>query len=72
MLEFQLFAQHAKPCDFVAVAGYGDCGPAYLCTDQAFAEGGYEPSAANTGPGSEAPLKNAIQGLLGLRVPTKP
>ena len=66
MLDFQLFAQQAKPSAFVAVAGYGDAGPAYICTDQAIAEGGYEPSATNVGPGSEARLKNAIQGLLGL------
>jgi len=72
MLDFQLFAQQAKPREFVAVAGCGDCGPAYLCTDKAFVEGGYEPSAANAGPGSAALLKNAIQGLLGLRVPAKP
>jgi hypothetical protein len=66
MLEFQLFAQQAKPRDFVAVAGYGDCGPAYICTDKALSEGGYEPSATNVGQGSEALLKNAIQALLGL------
>jgi hypothetical protein len=66
MLAFQFFAQQAQPLDFVAVAGYGDCGPAYLCTDQALAEGGYEPSASNVGPGSEARLQRAIQSLLGL------
>ena len=71
MLDFQLFAQRTRPRDFVAVAGYGDCGPAYLCTDAAIAEGGYEPSAANVGPGTEAALKNAIQALLGLRIPRR-
>jgi hypothetical protein len=65
MLEFQLFAQQARPSDFVAVAGYGDCGCAYICTDQAIAEGGYEPNASNVGKGSEAALKKAIQALLG-------
>jgi hypothetical protein len=65
MLEFQLFAQQAKPGDFVAVAGYGDCGCAYICTDKAIAEGGYEPSASNVGKGSEAALKKAILALLG-------
>jgi hypothetical protein len=68
MLDFQLFAQQTAPNDFVAVAGYGDCGPAYICTDQALAEGGYEPSATNVGKGSEATLKSAIQALLGLGV----
>jgi hypothetical protein len=70
MLDYQLFAQQAKPRDFVAVAGYGDCGPAYICTDQALAEGGYEPSASNVGKGSEALLKKAIQALLGELPPT--
>jgi hypothetical protein len=65
MLDYQLFAQQAKPRDFVAVAGYGDCGPAYICTDKAIAEGGYEPSATNVGKGSEAILKQGIQTLLG-------
>jgi hypothetical protein len=65
MVGFQFFAQQAKPRDFVAVAGYGDCGSAYICTDQALAEGGYEPSATNVGPGAEALLKNAIRVLLG-------
>jgi hypothetical protein len=65
MLEFQLFAQQARPADFAAVAGYGDCGPAYICTDKAIAEGGYEPSASNVGRGSEALLKQAIKALLG-------
>jgi hypothetical protein len=65
MLEFQLFAQQARPNDFVAVAGYGDCGCAYICTDKAIADGGYEPSASNVGKGSEAQLKSAITSLLG-------
>jgi hypothetical protein len=68
MLDFQLFAQQAKPRDFVAVAGYGDCGCAYICTDKAIAEGGYEPSASNVGQGSEALLKKAIQALLGASI----
>ena len=72
MVGFQLYAQQAEPRDFVAVAGYGDCGSAYICTDQAIAEGGYEPSASNVGPGSEARLKDAIQALLGARGSAKP
>ena len=72
MVAFQFFAQQTKPRDFVAVAGYGDCGPAYICTDQALAEGGYEPSATNVGPGSEARLKNAIQALLGEHASARP
>lgn len=64
MLEFQRFAQRTQPGHFVAVAGYGDCGSAYICTDQAIAEGGYEPSATNVGLGSEARLKRVIRLLL--------
>jgi hypothetical protein len=65
MLEFQRYAQRLRPEDFVAVAGYGDTSPGYLCTDQAFAQGGYEPSASNAGPGTEALVKEAIRKLLG-------
>jgi hypothetical protein len=65
MLEFQSYAQRLRPESFVAVAGYGDISPGYLCTDQAFAQGGYEPSASNAGPGTEALLKEAIRKLLG-------
>ncbi len=49
---------------FVAVAGYGDCGPAYIPTAEAFDQGGYEVTMAWTGPGSEAVLKTAIRRLV--------
>lgn len=65
MLEFQKFAQRTKPNDFVAVAGYGDCGSAYVCTDAAFTEGGYEPVATNLTPGAEQLVKASIRRLLG-------
>ncbi len=65
MLEFQKFAQRSKPGDFVAVAGYGDCGSAYICTDEAFREGGYELVATNLAPGGESLLKASIRRLLG-------
>ncbi len=64
MLEFQKFAQRVSPAGFIAVAGYGDVAPGYLCTDEAFPQGGYEPSASNAGPGTEPALKSAIQALL--------
>ena len=69
MIDYQQFAQRSRPGDFVAVAGYGDCGTAYICTDKALTEGGYEPSATNVGQGSEALLKSAIQALLGNTLP---
>ncbi|MBI5397554.1 MAG: hypothetical protein HZA91_19835 [Verrucomicrobia bacterium] len=65
LLEFQKFAQRCKRDDFVAVAGYGDCGSAYICTDEAFREGGYGPSATNLAPGAEPLLKASIRRLLG-------
>ncbi len=67
MVAYQLFAQHAAPGEFVAVAAYTDTGTGYICTDKAFEEGGYEPGATNVGPGSEALLKAAIVELLGVK-----
>jgi len=64
MLEFQNYARGLRPGRFTAVAGYGDISPGYLCTDQAHAEGGYEPSASHAGPGTEARVKKAIQELM--------
>lgn len=64
MVEFQKYALSLRPDRFVAVAGYGDIAPGYLCTDRAMAEGGYEPGAANAGPGVEAALKEVIRKLL--------
>ena len=65
MLAFQLYAQRFRPARFVAVAGLGDDGTGYICTDEAVREGGYEPGASRVGPGSEAKLKEAIRQLLG-------
>jgi hypothetical protein len=67
MIEFQRFAQLERPDAFVAVAAYGDCGPGYVCTDEAYEQGGYEPTATRTAPGSEEALKSAIRHLLGLK-----
>jgi len=65
-IEFQLYAQQQLPEDFVAVAGYGDGGPSYICTDESYGQGGYEPGASAVELGSEARLKAAIRQLLGL------
>lgn len=65
MVAFQLYAQQLLSDDFVAVAGYGDGCTNYICTEQAFQEGGYEPSASTVGPQSEALLRDAIRRLLG-------
>jgi hypothetical protein len=63
-VEFQLHALSLRPDRFVAVAGYGDGSPGYICLDKAFSEGGYEPTAARVGPPTELRLKAAISDLL--------
>ncbi len=64
MVEYQRFAREIKPGAHVAVAAYGDLGPGYICTEQAFREGGYEPSASHVAPTTEPVLKDAIVRLL--------
>ena len=66
MIEFQLYAQRIMPNRFVAVAGYGDGGCGYVCTEEAFEEGGYEPTASLVAPKSEAVVKKAIRHLIGV------
>ena len=66
MIEFQLYAQKLLPNALVAVAENGDWSPGYVCTEKAFAEGGYEPSASNVVPHSETILKAAIRNVLGV------
>ena len=65
-VEYQLLAQQLDPQAFVAVAGYGDGGPGYLCTHGAFSEGGYEPTSSHVVAESEAELRAAIARLLGV------
>lgn len=65
LLEFQKYALEVGKDRFVAVAGYGDISPGYLCPDVAFEQGGYEPSASNAAPGTEARVKEVIRELLG-------
>ena len=66
MVCFQRFAQGLLPKAFVAVAGYGDGGPGYLCPATAYREGGYEPTASRVKPESEPLLRKAIAALLGV------
>jgi hypothetical protein len=61
---YQLLAQKLGGERFVAVAGYGDCGCGYLCTEAAYAEGGYEPTASFVGPRSQYALQDAIARLV--------
>jgi len=59
-IEYQLHAQTCLPDTFVCVAGYGDDGPGYLPTKDAYWQGGYEPTVALTDPSSEATLHAAM------------
>jgi hypothetical protein len=65
LLEFQKYALSLAKGEFVAVAGYGDISPGYLCPDVAYEQGGYEPGASNAAPGTEARVKETIKKLLG-------
>ncbi len=64
MIEYQLFAQRYVPDRTVLVGAYGDCGPSYICTEESFKQGGYEPSSAGCPPSTEAKLKETIQQVL--------
>jgi hypothetical protein len=63
-IEYQLFAQKQRPDLFVCTAGYGDGGPGYLPTREAYSEGGYEIGVALAGPSCEEKLQRAIRTLL--------
>lgn len=63
-VEYQLAAQKMRPDAVVNVAAYGDDGPGYIPTAKAYLEGGYEPTVALAGPGSEEILLNAMRKLL--------
>jgi hypothetical protein len=63
-VEYQLAAQKMRPDRHVCVAGYGDGGPGYLPTDDAFLQGGYEPTVALAAP-CEKLLKTTMQRVLG-------
>jgi hypothetical protein len=63
-IEYQLKAQSLRKDKFVCVAGYGDDGPGYIPTAQAYFEGGYETTVALAAPESEAILGETISKLL--------
>ena len=46
-VEYQLRAQASVPDRFVACAAYGDCGPWYIPTADAYPQGGYAVSVAS-------------------------
>ena len=63
-VEYQLFAAQQRPRGFVAVAAYGDGGPWYIPTANAYDEGGYEPSNSYVAPTTEKLLQDSIVALL--------
>jgi hypothetical protein len=66
-VEYQLAAKKMRPDLHVAMAAYGDYGPAYIGTTVAYSEGGYEtsPRASNVAPEVEPILMDAMKRLLG-------
>jgi hypothetical protein len=66
-VEYQLAAKKMRPDLHVAMAAYGDYGPAYIGTAVAYSEGGYEtsPRASNVAPEVEPILMHAMKRLLG-------
>lgn len=66
-VEYQLYAQQARPDRFVAAAPYGDCGPGYIPTREAYAEGGYEAGPpALVAPEADSTMRASIDNLLQL------
>ena len=65
-VEYQLSAKARRPDLFVAMAAYGDLGPGYIGTADAYKRGGYEVSdlASNVAPEVEGVLMGAIYKLL--------
>ena len=65
-VEYQLEAQRLRPDRFVAMAGYGDYGTAYIGTAISYAQGGYEtaPNSSFVAPEVEGMLMQAIAQLL--------
>ncbi|NLX97123.1 MAG: hypothetical protein GXY83_13195 [Rhodopirellula sp.] len=63
-VEYQLRAQAVAPKRFVACAAYGDGGPWYIPTAEAYTQGGYSVNVAWCGPEVDAMLTGGIQALL--------
>jgi hypothetical protein len=65
-VEYQLAAKKMRPDLHVAMAAYGDYGSAYIGTERAYSEGGYEtePRSSNVAPHVEHVLMDAMRTLL--------
>ena len=63
-VEYQLAAKAKRPDLAVSMAAYGDYGPFYICTQEAYSQGGYEANESPVTSDSEAVLMNALGKLL--------
>jgi len=63
-IEYQLRAQAVAPNRFVACAAYGDGGPWYVPTKEAYPQGGYAVSVAWCAPEMDQLLSGGIQWML--------
>ncbi len=63
-VEYQLRTQAMYPDRFLAIAGYGDGGPWYLPTAEAYLQGGYEVSVAFCDPTVDLQLMDGIRQLM--------
>jgi hypothetical protein len=67
-VEYQLAAQRMRPDAFVCMAAYGDYGPGYIGTAEAYDQGGYETGldsrASRVAPRTEQVLLTAMEELL--------
>jgi hypothetical protein len=64
-VEYQLMAQAVRPKGFVVTAGYGECGPGYIPTEQAWREGdGNLADWCWVDPGCEERMRRAIGEVL--------
>jgi hypothetical protein len=68
-VEYQLAAKKMRADLHVAMAAYGDYGTAYIGTERAYSEGGYEtePRSSNVAPSVESVLMNGMRKLLEAR-----
>lgn len=64
-VEYQIAAKRMRPDLTVAMAAYGDLGPMYIGTEDAYPMGGYEVDTGSlVASDAETPLTNAIRDLL--------
>jgi hypothetical protein len=63
-IEYQLRAQQFASSRFIATAAYGDGGPWYIPTKEAYPQGGYEVSVANCSDAVDDILTTGIRTLL--------